>query len=282
MQTVRILVTGNPGLEDIMALEALEEAGKYARSVREARGQGRIIVEAEDHPALVARLARMRSAHGIVLLLYEGRVGKDRRALDTIKEAVRGSGIHEHLPRHSTFAVEAERMGEGHEYTSMDIARAVGEAVINATVERAGWKPMVRLNSPHVVVYAEVYGEDFRVGVSLSGEYSMHRRGYRVYDHPAALKPSIAYSMVRISGAADGSTIVDPMCGGGTIAIEAALLFESSRIACMDKSSAHLKGAIANATMAGVANRVDFILGDAREMDNYFEPETIEAIISNP
>ena len=281
MRLLKLLITGNPGLEDIMALEAREELGDRLAEVVELWGRGRIIASLRDD-ASAMHLYRMKSIHNIVLLLAEKRVGTSLDALDRVKEVTESSEIHKYIPYGATFAVEAERLGEGHEYTSLDIARVVGEAVINATEGRQGWRPRVRLNSPQVVVYAEVDADVFRLGILLSGEHSRHRRGYRIYDHPAALKPSIAYSMLRIVGARDGDTILDPMCGGGTIAVEAALLFETSRVICLDKNPVHIKGAIANATMAGVRNRIEFIVGDARRLQDYIKQGTVDIVVSNP
>ncbi|MCE4612655.1 MAG: THUMP domain-containing protein [Desulfurococcales archaeon] len=282
MHLLKLLVTGNPGLEDIMALEAKEELGNRLIEVVELPGRGRIIVSLRDSSTGTEPFLRMRSIHNIVLLLAEERVGASREALDRIREVVGASEVHRYLLYGATFAVEAERLGEGHEYTSLDIARIVGDSVIDTTLRKQGWRPRVRLNSPQIVVYAEVDKDVFRLGILLSGEHSRHRRGYRIYDHPAALKPSIAYSMLRIVGARDGETILDPMCGGGTIAVEAALLFESSRIICIDKNPGHIKGAIANATVAGVKKRIEFIVGDARRLQDYLEAETIDTVVSNP
>jgi tRNA (guanine6-N2)-methyltransferase len=162
------------------------------------------------------------------------------------------------------------------------VAKVVGEAVIEAFSEKYGLRPPVRLNSPSIIIYAEVIEDEFRLGILLTGERSRHRRGYRVYDHPAALKPSLAYSMIRISGARDGETIVDPMCGGGTIAIEAALTFPGSRIVCIDKNPAHIRGAKMNALAARVFNRIEFVVGDARRLPEILGEESIDVIISNP
>jgi len=280
---LRLLLTGNPGTEDVIAAEALEEV-PGSRILSERKGFGRVIVETScDEIDLVAEaLSRMRSIHHGILLLAEGRVSKGREGLGEIKEIVEGSDVHRYLSPLLSFAVRAERSGEGHEYTSVDVAREVGDSVVKVVLERTGRRPPVRLNSPSVVIHAEVIEEEFRFGIVLTGERSRHRRGYRIYDHPAALKPTLAYSMIRISGAKDGDTILDPMCGGGTIAIEAALTFPISRIICMDKSPAHIRGARMNALAARVGNRIEFLVGDARKVHELLGEGSVDVVISNP
>src|SRR5262249_11260075 len=57
---------------------------------------------------------------------------------------------------------------------------------------------------------------------------SLHRRGYRRGDAPAPLKETLAAGILRLAGwpqaAREGRPLVDPMCGSGTLVIEAALI----------------------------------------------------------
>ncbi len=282
MGRLRILLTGNPGTEDIIASEAVEEI-PYASVLEERRGHGRVLVET---PAALQRAAEsvyeMRSIHSAVAVLAAARVGRGRGALEAMARSVEESGIADLIPAGATFAVRAERAGEGHDYTSMDIARVVGDAVIRSCEGRRGFRPEVRLNSPSIIIAAGVVGDDFYAGVLLTGERSRHRRRYRVYDHPAALKPTLAYVMLRLAGASDGDHIADPMCGGGTVALEAAYTFESSKITCMDKDPRHIEGARLNAAAARVESRIDFRVGDARRMHEILGESSVDVVVTNP
>ncbi len=275
-----MLLKANPGLEDVASRECMDEVNCKPVEVR--KGRGRLVVDVEgglEH--VYVRSSAMRSIHAVVVLLSSMRVGKDRGALEEVYNVALESGAHRYIPEEAFFAVESQRIGEGHDYTSMDISRVVGQAIIDAA-RRAGRSIGVRLNSPSVVVYAEVDEDIFSMGILLSGERSMHRRGYRIYDHPAALKPSIAYSMLRLAEASDGDTIMDPMCGGGTVAIEAAHLFEDSKIICIDKNPAYIRGAVENAIAARVASRIEFIVGDSTRLGEYMDPEIVDTAVSNP
>lgn len=279
----RLLLTGNPGTEDIITSEVLEYI-RNAKVIMEKKGFGRVIVETDinDIDLISDVLLNMRSIHHGILLLAEKKVEKEKDALERIKDTIKMSTIKMFLTPFYAFAVRAERSGEGHEYTSLDVARIVGEAVIDTISKSYGQRPPVRLNSPSIVAYAEVIEDWFRFGILLTGDKSRHRRGYRIYDHPAALKPTLAYSMIRISETKDGDIVLDPMCGGGTIAIEAAMTFPSSEIICMDKNPLHIKGAKMNAIAARVQNRIKFLTGDARELPEILGKESVDSAISNP
>ena len=86
--------------------------------------------------------------------------------------------------------------------------------------------------------------------------------------------------MLVISSARDGETILDPMCGGGTIPIEAALIYEDSKLYCSDRNPKHIKGAMLNAKAAMVYNRIEFSVADARQLSKHYK--RIDYIVSNP
>lgn len=272
---MRLILTTNPGIEDIAAEEA--EARLRARILETREGHGRVLVEAPEDA--LEDLGYMRSIHRAMLLLSRGRLCPEKRCLDQLYGLVEESGVEDYIPRTASFAVRANRVGS-HEYTSLDIARVVGDAVIRTVEARRGYRPRVDLDYPSIVVHVDVIEDEALVSIELGGELSWHRRGYRVYDHPAALKPTLAYAMIRLSGAVDGDTVLDPMCGGGTVAIEAALLFENSPAVCMDRSPRHIAGARLNASAALVRNRIRFIVGDATRLTEYVREADV--LVSNP
>ncbi|MEB3789805.1 MAG: class I SAM-dependent RNA methyltransferase [Desulfurococcales archaeon] len=277
----KYLVTCNPGLEDIAAKEITEELPS-ARILLRKEYKGRIIVEDEQDEYVMTRLIKLRSIHSAYILLAQDIVGKTVSDLDKIYAIVENSSIDRYIPAGASFAVRASRIGEGHEYTSMDVARITGDAIGRVYLERYGSAPLVRLNSPSITVYAEIDEDIYRLGIEITGERSLHRRGYRIYDHPAALKATLAYSMLRLIGAHDNSVVMDPMCGGGTVAIEAALLFENSKILCVDKLSKHIRGARINALAARVYNRIHFYVHDARRLEEIIPENSVDFVVSNP
>ena len=91
--------------------------------------------------------------------------------------------------------------------------------------ETTGCRPDIALERPGVRVHAHAHGERITVSMDLSGE-SLHRRGYRGDAGEAPLKENVAAGMLLRAGwtelAAAGAQFLDPMCGSGTLVIEAA------------------------------------------------------------
>jgi len=220
------------------------------------------------------------------------------------------------LSPEKSFAVRCERIGS-HSFTSLDVARVIGQAVIDSYLETRGVRLRVDLDNPDIELYALVRHNEVIIGVNTTGE-SLHRRGYRVYNHPAALKTTIAASMIRLSGYR-GEALLDPLCGGGTIPIEAAHMArkypinlfrkeyrynklaiydpeEERRVAenlfkninygiyeifCVDIGRSHIEGALKNAEAANVKDTIKFILGDATRRETYRDISP-KKIVTNP
>jgi len=124
------------------------------------------------------------------------------------------------ISRDQTFAVRVERIGK-HNFTSIDAAERIGQAIIDSYIEETGHRLKVNLDDPDVEVYSKIRDDQIIIGINTTG-ISLHRRGYKKYKHPSALSPTIAASMLYLANWNEEKCLVDPMCGGATIPIEAA------------------------------------------------------------
>jgi 23S rRNA (guanine2445-N2)-methyltransferase / 23S rRNA (guanine2069-N7)-methyltransferase len=101
------------------------------------------------------------------------------------------------------------------------------DAICDGLRAWAGYRPDVQRERPDVRVHAHANGEQITLSIDLSGE-SLHRRGYRGAAGEAPLKENVAAGILLRAGwpqlAADGAGFLDPMCGSGTLVIEAALI----------------------------------------------------------
>ncbi|MGB6449769.1 MAG: bifunctional 23S rRNA (guanine(2069)-N(7))-methyltransferase RlmK/23S rRNA (guanine(2445)-N(2))-methyltransferase RlmL [Steroidobacteraceae bacterium] len=101
------------------------------------------------------------------------------------------------------------------------------DAVCDALRERAGFRPDVARERPSVRLHAHASGTRITLALDLSGE-SLHRRGYRADAGEAPLKENVAAGMLLRAGwgdlAAAGAEFLDPLCGSGTLPIEAAMI----------------------------------------------------------
>lgn len=101
------------------------------------------------------------------------------------------------------------------------------DAIVDSLREATGARPDIAPERPSVRVHAHANGTIVSVSLDLSGE-SLHRRGYRGAAGEAPLKENVAAGMLMRCGweemAAAGAQFLDPMCGSGTLVIEAAMI----------------------------------------------------------
>ncbi len=83
-------------------------------------------------------------------------------------------------------------------------------------------RPDVDKENPDVLFHLHIYKDEAHLFVDSSGE-SLHKRGYKVRNHPAPLNEVTAAALIMKSGWNADCDIIDPMCGGATILIEAAM-----------------------------------------------------------
>lgn len=300
---MRFLLPCIEGIEDVVAADALALGAREADPRR-----GRVLVDADEGFLYRANLAHP-TASRVLLVLADAPV----ETLDDVARLVRSIAWEDVFGIDSSFAGDALRVGT-HPFTSLDVAKAVGEGVIARFREATGERPRVDLNAPDVTVHAQVHDAHAYVGIDTTGD-ALHRRGYRVYQHRAPLAGPLASALVALSGWRAG-LLLDPMCGAGTIPIEAdfrargravnlarpdwafrrlglfdeeAFERERDRLACGALDAApsilggeldarHVDGARQNASAAG-ADGVRFLHEDATRLAR---PEGLAAVVTNP
>lgn len=209
-----LLATTNPGLEAV----ACEEVAALVDADAERRYRGAVAFEGAlaDVPALNRRA---RSLHRVLVLLADRTVPGVTPS--DVYDCARSAGVERWVADGQSVAVRATRHGD-HDFGSPDVAERVGQAVVDACRE-ANERPAVDLDDPDVVFRTFVRDEDVLLAVDATGERSLHRRPYRVREHDAPLRPTIAWALVHLAGFEAGDDLLDPMCGSATIPLEAAL-----------------------------------------------------------
>jgi len=102
------------------------------------------------------------------------------------------------------------------------LALKVKDAIADQFREKFGRRPSVNVSDPTLRLNVYLYNDRCTVSLDSSGD-SLHKRGYRLESTQAPLNEVLAAGMVLLSGWDRHSNFVDPMCGSGTIVIEAAL-----------------------------------------------------------
>lgn len=106
-------------------------------------------------------------------------------------------------------------------------ALKVKDAIVDQIRERTGDRPNIDKENPDIRINVYLYNDIATVSIDLSGD-SLHRRGYRRSPGAAPLKENLAAAILYRSGwtkyAEQEKPLLDPMCGSGTILIEAAMI----------------------------------------------------------
>jgi putative N6-adenine-specific DNA methylase len=200
------------GLEDVLARELA------AMGVADpVPGRGVVRFGGGPHTVAAANL-RLRTAMRVLVELAGGSAGS-RQAL---YDLVAGVPWEEWVDRSQSIAVTAAGQGEGFTNTAF-ASLVVKDAVVDRLRARLGWRPDVDKEDPDVRIWIHLAGADAAVGVDSTGEPLSHR-GYRPRGGPAPLAESLAAGILLLAGYDGSQPLLDPMCGTGTIAIEAALI----------------------------------------------------------
>jgi len=119
-----------------------------------------------------------------------------------------------------TFAVRAVCLGSAIRHSGF-AALKVKDAIVDQIRARHGQRPNVA-EDPDVRVFLYLAGDKAALYLDLSGE-PLHKRGYRQGTGDAPLRETLAAAILRMSGWDRSTRLIDPLCGSGTIAIEAAM-----------------------------------------------------------
>lgn len=122
----------------------------------------------------------------------------------------------------STFAIDATVFSEEFTHSKYVVYR-VKDAIADWFMERYHRRPSVSVTSPQLMFNIHIAGRHCTFSLDSSGE-SLHKRGYRVAQTEAPINEVLAAGMLLLAGWHGQSDFLDPMCGSGTLLIEAALI----------------------------------------------------------
>lgn len=146
--------------------------------------------------------------------------------VDDLYAAAHGFAWEEHVAPTGTIAVDVTAAGEVVTHSHY-AAQRIKDGVVDRMRERFGERPSVDLDAPDLRIVAYVRGRGCSLGIDLAGT-SLHRRHWRTERGAAPLKETLAAGMLLRGGwpqrAARGEPLFDPLCGAGTLVIEAACI----------------------------------------------------------
>ncbi|HDZ47170.1 hypothetical protein LCGC14_0028390 [marine sediment metagenome] len=145
---------------------------------------------------------------------------------DQVRDVVARISWTRHLAPGNTLAVDFHGRSEHIRHTRFG-AQTVKDGVVDALQLAGQERPNVDTKTPHLRIYAHLHRMNLTIGVDLSGE-SLHRRGYRRDVGHAPLKENLAAALLVRAGWPErlkaGEPLIDPLCGAGTLLIEAAMM----------------------------------------------------------
>ncbi len=164
-----------------------------------------------------------RTANRIFLVLSTFIV----RSQDDLYKGVQGINWFEHINPEDTFAVSFSAKNSPAINNTHFGALKVKDAIVDQMRDKFGVRPSIDTEQPNIRINIYLQGDQAQLSLDLSGE-SLHRRGYRDVSIKAPMKENLAAAMLLRCGwpaiAKEKGSLIDPMCGSGTLLLEAAMI----------------------------------------------------------
>lgn len=194
-------------------LEPIAEAEIRALGVTKARGVPGGVELSADRGLMVRLLLELRTVSHLLLRVATFRADHFERLEREVRKIDWRAWLVPGVARTLRATAEKSRLYHTGAITER-MNKWIGEALGDAETSQGG---------PAITISARLVHDQVTISIDLSGE-PLHRRGYRLDPGKAPLREDLAAALVIASGWDRMRPLIDPMCGSGTIAIEAALL----------------------------------------------------------
>lgn len=144
------------------------------------------------------------------------------RSAEEVYDEIQKIEWSNYLDNKKTFSVDSVVYSEEFR-NSRFVTYKVKDAIVDWFREKTGTRPNISVSNPDIRLNIHIAEDDATLSLDSSGE-SLHRRGYRQESVEAPLNEVLAAGMILMTGWKGDIDFIDPMCGSGTIAIEAALI----------------------------------------------------------
>lgn len=141
---------------------------------------------------------------------------------DDVYEEIKKIDWTDYLNVNTTFAVDSVVFSKEFRHSKF-VSYKVKDAIVDQLREKTGQRPNISVTNPDLRLNMHIAEDDCTLSLDSSGE-SLHRRGYRQEAVEAPLNEVLAAAIILMTGWHGECDLIDPMCGSGTIPIEAALI----------------------------------------------------------
>jgi putative N6-adenine-specific DNA methylase len=207
-----LVATCSRGLEEVLAdeLRSLNVTGV-------APGRGFVGFTGGLQAVYEANL-QLRTAARVVIPVARGQV----RGKEQLYDLATTVPWHRIVQRGQTIGVDVA--GRSHVFHNTNFAaQVVKDAVVDTIRGRQGWRPSVDRSQPDMRLHLHLSDGVTTISLDSTGEQLSHR-GYRPRGGPAPLAESLAAGVLLLAGYDGSQPLLDPLCGTGTFAAEAALI----------------------------------------------------------
>ncbi|MBE7694910.1 THUMP domain-containing class I SAM-dependent RNA methyltransferase [Tenacibaculum finnmarkense] len=142
---------------------------------------------------------------------------------EDLYEAIQRIKWDKYIDVDGTFAIGAVVNSKNFTTNSHYISLKSKDAIADYFVNKYKKRPNVDLKHPDVKIHIHIHNEWLTISLDSSGD-SLHKRGYRSATNIAPINEVLAAGLVLLSGYKGDENFIDPMCGSGTILIEAAMI----------------------------------------------------------
>lgn len=200
------------GFEDLLANELTQLGGTHVKTgIRSVSFSG-------DKGFMYKANLALRTAIKILKPIESFMVQGEQDLYNKIKEMP----WEQYLKPTGTLAIDATIHSELFT-NSLYIAQKTKDAIVDRFREKTGERPDVDLRFPDLKVNIHIDRKQCTVSLDSSGD-SLHKRGYKTATNIAPINEVLAAGLIMLSGWDGQSDFMDPMCGSGTIPIEAAMI----------------------------------------------------------
>jgi putative N6-adenine-specific DNA methylase len=200
------------GLEEVLAGELIELGANNVQIERRAvsfTGDLRMLYNANFC---------LRTASRILVPIATFKAKKT----DDIYEQVKQIDWAQYMTPRMSFAIDSTVYSDWFRHSQF-VTYRVKDALVDWWMEHGGVRPNVQLTNPDLYLNVHIGGDVVTISLDSSGE-SLHKRGYRAANTQAPINEVLAAGMLLLAGWKGQSDFYDPMCGSGTLLIEAAMI----------------------------------------------------------
>lgn len=212
IQEFKMIAKTFKGLEQVLAKELIDLGANNVELERRAvsfSGDKELMYKANLH---------LRTASRVLKPIATFRANNPDEVYDEIKKIEWGTlmGIN------NTFAIDSTIFSDEFRHSKY-VAYRVKDAIADWFSEKYDKRPSVSVANPDIMINIHIAETLCTISLDSSGE-SLHKRGWRVAQTEAPINEALAAGMLLLAGWNGQCDFVDPMCGSGTLLIEAAMI----------------------------------------------------------